>query len=82
MLAASTENSSPVTPNAPTIAEFLIIAMITLPSGGTTVRSAWGSTTAPRVCWNVSPTARAASAWPGGTELMPERTASQTNAAV
>src|SRR5882757_2684356 len=28
------------------------------------------------------PSARAASAWPGSTALMPERTASQTNAAV
>ena len=30
----------------------------------------------------VRPIARAASAWPAGTVLMPERIASQTNAAV
>ena len=64
------------------MAEFLTMAMITLPSGGTTLRSAWGSTTN-RSDWpNVSPMARAASAWPAETALMPLRTASQTKAAV
>ena len=73
---------SPPTPNAPTTAEFLNIAMITLPSGGTTVRSACGSTTSRRDWPKVRPMDRAASAWPAETELMPERTASQTNAEV
>ena len=60
---------------------FFVSAMKTLMSGGTTVRSAWGSTTCRRVCGKVSPIERAASAWPMPTELMPERTASQKNAA-
>ncbi len=35
------------------------------------------------IVWpNVRPIARAASAWPSGTALTPERTASQTNAEV
>jgi hypothetical protein len=75
-------NSSPPTPNAPTIAEFLIMAMMTLPSGGTTLRSAWGMTTKRSDWVKVRPMERAASAWPGETELIPLRTASQTKAAV
>ena len=58
------------------------MAMITLPSGGTTVRSACGSTTWARDWVKVSPIERAASAWPGDTALMPDRIASQTNAGV
>lgn len=58
------------------------MAMITLPSGGTTVRSAWGRTMLPRDWVKVRPTARAASACPADTELMPLRTASHTNAEV
>ena len=53
---------SPATPKAPTMAEFLTMAMITLPSGGTTLRIACGITTN-RSDWpNVNPMARAASA--------------------
>ena len=36
----------------------------------------------PADCMKFRPRARAASAWPSGTVLMPERSASQTNAAV
>ena len=56
--------------------------MRTLISGGTMARSACGSTTSRSTWLNVMPSARAASACPAGTVLMPERTASQTNAAV
>ena len=77
-----TLNRSRPTPNAPTTAEFLNIAMITLPSGGTEVRNAWGRTTWRSDWVKVRPIARAASAWPAGTELMPARSASQTNADV
>ena len=56
--------------------------MITLASGGTDARKAWGSTTWLIDCANVSPTARAASACPRDTELMPDRIASHTKAEV
>ena len=56
---------------------FFTMAMRTLPSGGMTVRNAWGSTIS-RSDWpNVRPIARAASAWPGVTPLIPERIASR-----
>ncbi len=58
------------------------IAICTLPSGGTTLRNAWGSTTCRSDWQKVSPIARAASACPAETELMPERKASQTKAEV
>ena len=64
------------------MAEFFTMAISTLPSGGTTLRNAWGSTTNCSDWPNVSPMARAASAWPVETALIPLRTASQTNAAV
>ncbi len=70
------------TPNAPTTAEFLNIAMMTLPSGGTVLRRACGITTWLSDSLKVRPIARAASAWPAGTELTPERTASHTKALV
>ena len=70
------------TPKAPTTAEFLNIAMITLPTGGTELRNAWGSTTCPSDWVKVRPMARAASACPAETELMPDRSASQTKAEV
>src|SRR5699024_1331832 len=79
---ACTSKRSPPTPNAPAIAEFLIIAIMTLPSGGMTVRQACGRITVASVWPKVSPRARAASACPVGTALIPLRTASQTNAAV
>src|SRR5689334_17967055 len=62
-------------------AEFLVSAMRMLPSGGTTVRNACGSTTSDIVWPKVRPSDRAASPWPADTELTPERSASQTNAA-
>ncbi len=67
---------------APAIEVFLVSAMTTLISGGMTVRTACGRITDPSVCENVSPMLRAASAWPTGTLLMPERIASAKNGAV
>ena len=64
------------------IVVFLVSAMRTLPSGAMTERNACGSTTSRSVCAKVSPIARAASAWPSGTVLMPDRIASQTKAEV
>ena len=52
--------------------------MKTLASGGTVARKACGSTTWVIVPPNVSPIARAASACPSGTALIPERIASAT----
>ena len=63
-------------------AVFFVRAMSTLPSGGTTVRKACGSTTSVRTWREASgPSARPASPWPTPTLLMPERSASQTKAA-
>ena len=53
---------------------FFSSAICTLVSGGTTARTAWGSTISVRVWVNPKPRARAASAWPSGTVLMPPRT--------
>jgi hypothetical protein len=61
---------------------FFTMAMNTLPKGGITVRKAWGRTTSRSDCPKVRPIARDASACPAETALMPDRTASQTNAAV
>ena len=61
---------------------FLVSAISTLASGAITARNACGSTMMRRFWVNVRPIARAASAWPAGTVLMPERIASQTNVAV
>ncbi|CAM5515258.1 hypothetical protein SCYAM73S_01261 [Streptomyces cyaneofuscatus] len=57
-------------------------AMRTFASGPTDERNAWGSTTRPSTWLKLSPSARAASAWPTGTVLMPERSASHTKAEV
>ena len=61
---------------------FLVSAMRMLASGGITERIACGSTMSRSICPNVMPSERAASAWPRSTALIPERTASHTNAAV
>ena len=61
---------------------FLASAMKTLAIGGTTRRNAWGRITWVIVRLKGMPTARAASACPTGTPLMPERSASHTKAAV
>ena len=53
-------------------------AIRVLASGGTEARTAWGSTTCVITPAKGSPIARAASAWPSGTALMPARSASQT----
>ena len=71
-----------MTPKTPATEVFLSSAIMVLASGGTEARTAWGSTT-----WRItpakgSPMARAASAWPSGTALTPERSASQTKAEV
>ena len=47
-----------------------------------TARNACGSTMIHRVWVKLSPMARAASAWPSGTVLIPDRSTSQTNADV
>ena len=70
------------TPNAPATVVFLSSAICTLASGGTEARNACGSTTWRITPPNGSPIARAASAWPSGTALTPERIASQTNVEV
>jgi hypothetical protein len=57
---------------------FFSSAMSTLIIGGMTERVACGSTTSVMTCPNVSPSARAASACPTGTVLMPERSVSAT----
>ena len=70
------------TENPAAIVVFFSSAISVLISGGTTERTACGSTTWVSVWPKVSPSARAASAWPSGTVLMPERTTSQMNAEV
>ena len=62
--------------------EFFSSAISVLPSGATEPRNACGRMISPADCMKFRPRARAASAWPSGTVLMPERSASQTNAAV
>jgi len=52
---------------------FFSRAIRTLNSGGITARTAWGRTTRLRVCPKSRPMARAASAWPIGTVLIPDR---------
>ena len=61
---------------------FLVRAIRTLASGGTTARNAWGRMTFCIVCAEVRPTERAASAWPSGIELTPARSASHTKVEV
>jgi len=73
---------SSATKKPPATELFFVSAMKMLINGGITVRRACGRMMACRVWVKVSPTARAASAWPTPTLLTPERTASQTNAAV
>ena len=61
---------------------FLSNAIMALATGGTEARTACGSTTSRMTPENGSPIARAASAWPSGTALTPERSASHTNVEV
>ena len=56
--------------------------MMTEPSGTIDAFHDCGSTTYRRFCPKVRPSDRAASACPAGTALTPDRSASQTNAAV
>ena len=49
----------------------LSMAMHSLPTGGTMVRSACGSTTKSMVCTLLKPSEREASVWPLGTAMMP-----------
>ncbi len=69
-------------PKAAATEVFLSSAIWTLVSGGTAARMAWGRITVRIEPTNVRPMVRAASAWPSGTALMPERNASQTKADV
>ena len=59
---------------------FLVSAMSTLPNGAMAPRNACGRITWVRERPNGSPIARAASACPAGTVLMPLRSASATKA--
>ena len=68
--------------NATAIDVFFVSAMKMLLSNGITARKACGSTTRPRTWRNGRPIERAASISPSATELMPERSASHTNADV
>ena len=68
-----------MTPKTAATEVFLSRAMRALATGGTEARNACGSTTWLITPANGSPMARAASAWPSGTALTPERSASQTN---
>ena len=67
-----------IRPKAAATVVFFSSAICTLASGGTEARNACGSTTCDITAPKGSPIARAASAWPSGTALMPERRASQT----
>ena len=75
-------SAASATPIAEAIVVFLVSAINTEPSGISTARNACGSSMIRRFCPNVSPSERAASAWPTGTVFTPARTVSQTNAAV
>lgn len=70
------------TKNPPATEVFLVRAMYTLMSGGIVMRNACGSTTSVTVWPKPRPMLRAASAWPTGTPLIPERNASATNGEV
>ena len=70
-------------PKAAATEVFLSSAICTLRSAAAPRPAiAWGRITRRMASEKVSPMARAASAWPSGTALMPERKASQTNAEV
>ena len=75
-------SAASATPIAEATVVFLVSAISTEPSGAITARIACGSTTMPSTWVNVRPIALAASAWPGGTVLMPDRIASQTKVEV
>ncbi len=70
------------TPIAAATVVFFVNAISTLVSGPTAARKACGSTTRPSTWEKPRPMARAASAWPTGTVLMPARIASHTKAEV
>src|SRR4051794_17601728 len=72
---------SSTTPTAAARAVFMARAIITLPIGCTTARSACGTTTYRSDWKSVRPSAREASTCPTGTVFTPERTASATYAA-
>ena len=70
------------TPKTAATEVFLISAICTLASGGTEARNGLRQHHLRITPVNGSPMARAASAWPSGTALTPERSASHTNAEV
>ena len=78
MIRASLSRSGSASSETPMIAEFLIIAMIKLPSGGMTVRNACGSTIRRIVSRSVNPSESDASIWPLLTEKTPDRSTSAT----
>ena len=67
-----------MTPKAPATVVFFSSAICTLARGGTEARNGLGQHDLAHHARNGSPMARAASAWPSGTALMPDRSASQT----
>ena len=71
-----------MTPKTAVTVVFFSSAICTLANGGTDARTACGSTTLRITSVKGSPMARAASAWPTGTALIPDRIASQTKADV
>src|SRR5690606_13328374 len=75
-------SAASATPMVAATVVFLVRAISTLASGPMTERNACGSTTSRSTWLKFSPSARAASACPTGTVLMPERIASHTKAAV
>ena len=88
VLAVVRTGSSRIAPASATekpaaIVVFFSSAISVLTSGGTTDAQRLRQDDHADSVWpNVRPSARAASAWPSGTVLMPERTTSQTNAEV
>ena len=75
-------SAASATPIAEAIVVFFVNAISTEPNGMITARKACGSRMIRRFWLNVSPSDRAASAWPSGTVFTPERTVSHTNDAV
>ena len=71
------KNSSLVSEPRPMISEVsFIIAIVSLPVGGTITRIAWGSTTRRISSARVIPSEDAASVCPSSTDRMPARTIS------
>ena len=75
-------SAASATPMAEAIVVFFTRAISTEPSGLITARKACGSRISRRFWPKLRPSERAASAWPNGTVLTPDRNVSHTNEAV